>query len=95
MGLVSLIPVNASNLFHFRDEYMRERHLIAWQFYDPKNPLNRVDIIITYDLKNAHTKTVKTSLGGVKVLSREDLIAMKKASGRPQDLEDVKALESV
>jgi hypothetical protein len=29
------------------------------------------------------------------VLSRKDLIAMKRASGRPQDLADVEALEKL
>ena len=95
MGLVSLIPIDSNSLFHFRDEYIQKRHLIAWNFYDPNNPVNQVDIIINYDLKNAHTKTITTSSGKIRVLSRNDLIAMKKASGRPQDLEDVKALESL
>ncbi len=95
MGLVSLIPIDSNTLFHFRDEYIQKRHLIAWNFYDPKNPANQVDIIINYDLKNAHTKMINTSSGKIRVLSRNDLIAMKKASGRPQDLADIKALESV
>lgn len=95
MGLVSLIPIDSKSLFHFKDEYIQKRHLIAWNFYDPNNPVNQVDIIINYDLKNARTKTITTSSGKIKVLSRNDLIAMKKASGRPQDLEDVKALESL
>lgn len=95
IGLVSLIPVDSKSVFHFREEYIQKRHLIAWNFYDPKNPVNQVDIIINYDLKNASTKTIKTSFGKIKVLSRKDLIAMKRASGRPQDLEDVKALESL
>jgi hypothetical protein len=36
-----------------------------------------------------------TMAGPVQVLSRKDLIAMKKASGRPQDLADVEALEKL
>lgn len=95
MGLISLLPIDSKSLFHFRDEYIQNRHLIAWNFYDPKNPINQVDIIINYDLKNAHTKTIKTAYGPVKVLAKRDLIAMKKESGRPQDLEDVKALEKL
>lgn len=95
IGLVSLLPIDSNSLFHFRDEYIQKRHLIAWNFYDPNNPINQVDIIINYDLKNARIKTINTYSGKVKVLSRNDLIAMKKASGRPQDLEDVKALESL
>lgn len=93
LGLVSRIPVDAKSVYHFRDEYIKNRHLIAWNFYDPVKPNNEVDIIITYDLSHAKTKTFKMASGNVKVLSLKDLIAMKKASGRPQDLEDVKSLE--
>lgn len=95
LGLVSLIPIDSKSLFHFRDEYIQNRNLIAWNFYDPNNPVNQIDIIINYDLKNAHTKTINTSSGKLRVLSLNDLIAMKRASGRPQDLEDIKALESL
>jgi hypothetical protein len=95
IGLVPLIPINSNNLFHFREEYIQKRNLIAWNFYDPRNPINQVDIVITYDLKNAHTKTISTSAGKIRILARNDLIAMKKASGRPQDLQDVKALENL
>lgn len=37
---------------------------------------------------------VQAELGGrpILVCSREDLISMKRASGRPQDLEDLRAL---
>jgi len=95
IGLVSLLPIDSNNLFNFREEYIQNRHMIVWNFYDPKNPINQVDIIINYDLKNAETKIITTSSGKIRVLSRKDLIAMKKASGRPQDLEDVKALENL
>lgn len=95
LGLVSRIPVDAISVFNFRDEYIKNRHLIAWNFYDPIKPLHDVDIIINYDLHGATTKTVKTASGSIKILSQKDLIAMKKTSGRPQDIEDVKSLESL
>src|SRR5579862_4823784 len=62
IGLVSLIPITAKTLFHHRDDYIRNRNLVAWNFYDPTNPINQVDIVINYDL-NEDTKKVKTSLG--------------------------------
>lgn len=95
LGLVSLIPVNAERLYHYRDEYIRDKNLIAWNFYDPNNPANQVDIIITYDLKKDSAKIFTTVWGKMRVLSLKDLIAMKKASSRPQDIEDVKSLESL
>lgn len=93
LGLVSRIPIDATNLFHFREEYIQNRNLIAWNFYNPLNPAHDVDLIVTYDLKGSETITAKTSDGHIKVLSKKDLIAMKKKSGRPQDLEDIKSLE--
>jgi len=95
LGLVSLLPVNSESVFNFRDEYIQNRHMIAWNFYDPAKPTNQVDLIINYDLRGAHTKLIKTSHGNIRILSLDDLIKMKKASGRPQDLEDVKALKNL
>jgi len=95
LGLVSLLPIDAQNIFHFREEYIQKRNLIAWNFYEPKNPSNQVDLIITYNLKPSSIKRVKTLQGEIRILSRRELIAMKKASGRPQDLEDVKSLENL
>lgn len=93
LGLSSRLPVHAEDVFRFRDEYVRNRNLIAWNFYNPHNAAEQVDIVITYDLEGKRRQRVDTSDGSVYVLSRKDLIAMKRASGRPQDLEDADALE--
>jgi hypothetical protein len=62
-------------------------------------PPNRIDIImglenITFDAawKNRYETTYAEEK--VYVVSRDDLIKIKRAAGRPQDLEDVKGLES-
>lgn len=49
--------------------------------------------MITCDLKGRKLESVTTRDGKLPILSRKDLIEMKRASGRPQDLKDVKALE--
>jgi len=95
LGLVSRIPVDAKSIFTFRDEYINNRNLIAWNFYNPVKANEQVDIIINYDLSTAATTTFHTASGKIQVLSKKDLIAMKRASGRPQDLEDIKALEKL
>lgn len=89
IGLVSQLPLDAESVFEFRDEYIQKRHLIAWNFYDPTNPSRQVDLIITYNLKPSREVITKQSLP---VLSKKALIKMKKDSGRPQDLEDIKFL---
>lgn len=62
-------------------------------------PPNRIDIImglenITFDeaWKNRYEATYADEK--VNVVSRDDLIKIKRAAGRPQDLEDVRGLES-
>ncbi len=95
LGLVSRIPLNAENVFNFKDDYIENRNLIAWNFYNPSNPLEQVDIIISYDLEGASTDTIHTGEGNIQILSRKDLITMKKQSGRPQDIEDIRALEEL
>jgi hypothetical protein len=95
IGLVSSLPVGAEEVFQFRDEYIENRNLIAWNFYNPGDISQLVDIIITYDFKGRGRQKLSTRSGPLHVLNLTELIDMKSASSRPQDLEDVKALESL
>jgi hypothetical protein len=95
LGLVSRLPVTAEDVYRFRDEYIYNRNLIAWNFYNPRDLTEQVDIVISEDLKGKRTISVQTRAGAIRVLSRKDLIAMKRASGRPQDLADADALEKL
>ena len=52
LGLVSRLPINAANLFQFRDEYIQNRNLIAWNFYHPKDASQQVDLIINFPLSS-------------------------------------------
>ncbi len=94
-GLVSRIPVSAEDIFRFREEYIENRNLVAWNFYNPQDSLEQVDIIITYDLTGKRTQSVELPTGSVRLLSIDDLIEMKRKSGRAQDLEDAAALEKL
>jgi hypothetical protein len=95
IGLVSRLPLNSKNVFHNKEDYVENRNLIAWNFYNPLNPLEQVDIIITYDLSPFDVKSVQTNSGEILILSKESLIRMKRKSGRPQDLQDIQALENL
>ena len=88
--------MTARDVFEFCDEYVRNRGLTAWNFYNPDDPSEQVAIVITYDLagkQGKRLKRVNLPSGPVQVLSVKDLIGMKRASGRPQDVEDIRALE--
>lgn len=92
LGLQSRLPVTASEVFRYREEYIRNRNLTAWSFVNPVLPSEIVDVILTEDLAKMSVKKVKVGGQTVRVASIEDLVRMKRASGRPQDLEDVEAL---
>lgn len=95
MGLMPRLPVGATEVFNYREEYIRHRNLIAWSFWSPSNPADVVDILVTEDLTQC--KVVKLPVAGqmLKVLSVADLIRMKTKAGRPQDIEDVAALKKL
>jgi len=95
IGLQSRLPVSAEEVFEFRDEYIQNRNLVAWSFVHPNNPLEVVDILITEDVRNIQTVEKKVDRLTIKVASVNELIRMKTLSARPQDTEDVKALEKL
>jgi hypothetical protein len=94
-GLASRLPVDAGQVFDFREEYIANRNLVAWSFFNPSNPAEIVDVVITHDLDGMKVDRIKIGRNVIPIVSRRDLIAMKKKSARPQDLEDVKALEEL
>ncbi len=95
LGLRSHLPLTAKDIYSFREEYINNRNLSAWSFVNPDNPLEMVDILITEDVNKLRTVT-KRALGmNVRVVAIPDLIAIKKRSNRPQDREDIRALEKL
>lgn len=101
LGLQRRIPVSLED---FADraycERMRdERNLIAVTFTDPANPLREVDVLVAppIDVGQVVVRAVHMSLAGmsVPVASVDDLIAMKRATGRAQDADDVDNLNRI
>lgn len=93
LGLVPRLPISAEEIFRFRAEYIKNRNLIAWSFVDPNNPIRLVDVLITEDISNHKVIKLKAQGFEIAILDISSLIKMKRAAGRPQDLEDIKALE--
>jgi len=95
LGLQPRLPVSADDVFLFREEYIKNKNLTAWSFSNPDNPTEIMDIILTEDL-NDMKPVIKNVMGkNIRVADIASLIAMKTRSGRPQDIEDVKALEKI
>jgi len=95
LGLSSRLPLTYQDVFNFKDEYIKNRNLIAWNFINPDDPTEQVDIILTTDLSGKSVVSKKIGDFYAKVLAKKDLIEMKKQSGRKQDLIDIEALEKL
>ena len=91
-SMVSRLPVDAVSIFKFREEYIKNRNLVAWNFYNENDPTEQIDILINHDVSDFKAEKFKVGQFEFKVISKEDLIKMKKKSGREKDLIDIKEL---
>ena len=95
IGLIPKLPITPKQLFQLKDEYLKNKNMLAWNFINPNKPMEQVDVIITIDCAEVSTQKFKLNGQTLSVISKKDLIAMKKASGREQDIEDIRALENI
>lgn len=95
INLTTRLPLSADEVFNFKEEYIKNRNLHAWTFVNFDNPSEIVEIILSTDLKNQKIKKIKFLDSIIKVLAIDELIAMKKKSGREQDSMDIQALSQI
>ncbi len=99
LGLVPRVPVVLESLAEaaVRDRHVREKNLVALTFTDPTHPLREVDVLVAPPIaaEDLVARSVVRDADGleVRVVSFVDLIALKRAAGRSQDLADVAHLE--
>ena len=79
-----------------RSQWIDEKHMMVLTMIDPSNPFFAIDLFI--DPPIAYEELAKEAevklLGGVEVAvcSLEDLLRMKRLSGRSEDMADIEAL---
>jgi hypothetical protein len=101
LGLAPLLPVPASDFAdpEIRARWVATRHLIVFTLADPDDPFRRVDIFaedpIPFEGLWERAQQMQLGTISVRVAAIDDLIAMKRAAGRTQDLADVEALERI
>ncbi len=79
LGLISRLPVSAAEVFAFREEYIANKNLKAWSFYNPANRAEIVDVILTEDLAKLKVKRVRLGRHLLPIISLkvpEDLLTM-------------------
>lgn len=101
LGLEPRLPVPASA---FADEETRarwvtERNLMVFTMTDPGGGVLEVDLFarspLPFETLWSRAVTVPVGQTDVRIAAMDDLIAMKRQAGRPQDLADIAALETI
>ncbi len=96
---VPVIPVASSDLLdpEIRAAWARKEHLVAFPFHNPRRPFEAVDLLVNapvvFDEVWGRRTVLPVDGTDVPVLSTADLSAMKRRSGRPQNLADAEALD--
>ncbi len=99
LGLVARLPIGLEAFADpvVRERHLREKNLLALTFTDPSHPLREVDVLVSPPIAADElvARAVVRDADGleVRVVSFADLVAMKRAAGRSQDLADVAHLE--
>jgi predicted nucleotidyltransferase len=101
LKLKPILPVPLAALCDEKqiDEWIRTKHLRAFSLHSPAANLPTVDILVQpkVPFKKMRLDRINKNLNGVVVsfASLDDLIALKKGTGRKQDASDIKALQLV
>jgi len=100
LGYVPKIPENPENLANReKREEWKKKNMKAFTFWNTKKPYKQIDIFIEniIDFDKAYNRREKVKAEGFEIYlaSIDDLIEMKRKSGRKQDLCDIEALRKV
>lgn len=81
-----------------RRTWVEEKGLLVFSLWHEESPLE-VDLFVhePFDFESAHARGLLVPLESTeaRIIGLEDLLAMKRRAARPQDLDDVQALEGL
>ena len=101
LGYRPRAPVNAAAFADpiLRAEWVSEKGMTVFSLWSPRHPATEIDVFVEepFPFGDALARATWADLGSVRiaVASIADLIALKRIAGRPKDLEDIRALESL
>jgi len=101
LGFRPKAPVKPEDLLDpaCRQEWMENKNMSAFSFHNPSRAIMLVDILLRVPIDYAKLKTgadkLKFGRLTAPVVSIKDLIRLKEAAGREQDIKDAKALRGL
>jgi hypothetical protein len=101
IGLRPRVPVQAVEFADpaKRREWIRDKNMRVFPLIDPADAMRQIDLFvevpIEFEALWARSEVMDLDRTTVRVASIEDLIALKRMAGRPQDLSDIEALEAI
>jgi hypothetical protein len=80
-----------------RDEWVRDKNLVVFSLFSVAHPATEVDLFVEspFDFGPAYERAARMAIGEdvtASFVSLGDLIEMKRAAGRPQDVTDIEHL---
>lgn len=101
LGFKPKAPVSLESFAdpQMREAWASEKNMIVLCLYNPKEPLEEVDIFIKnpIDFKKAYRNKSDNNIGeiDITVVSIDDLIKLKEISGRKHDMADIPMLKKI
>jgi hypothetical protein len=101
LGYKPKIPVKTSEILDpsIRQKWIKEKNMKVLSFYNPALPIGLIDVLIHQPIRykeiKRHSVKIKSGALGIPVVSIEDLIRLKRISGRPQDITDIAMLKEI
>jgi hypothetical protein len=101
LGFVPRSPISAHSFASEleRAKWIEEKNMLVFSMSDPATPFFAIDLFVDPPIPYAelatHAETRELDGVPISVCSRNDLIRMKRISGRPEDLADIEALEAI
>ncbi len=101
LGLRPRAPVDPLGFAdaELRALWIRDKGLRVFSMHDPRDPMREVDLFVELPAPFpelwARARLVELGATRVRIACIDDLIAMKRRAGRPEDLTDIEALEAI
>lgn len=82
-----------------RTSWIRDKNLKVFSLYNPGIPALEIDLFVAepFDFEAVYDRAIRVRLDAATatVIALEDLITLKRSTGRPRDLEDIQALTAL